>query len=108
MGACVMWWTRLLIKGAEIFGKTMVEAWKETGKRAAVRASSKQGTIGNISIKESRDILGLADVPVSTEAITKKYDYLYKDNGGSVYLQAKVTNAKIRLEEALKKGETIE
>merc|ERR1712137_745504 len=110
MGACVMWWTRLLIKGAEIFGKTMVEAWKETGKRAAVRASSKQGTIGNISIKESRDILGLADVPVSTEAITKKYDYLYKanDKEGSVYLQAKVTNAKIRLEEALKKGETIE
>lgn len=42
----------------------------------------------------------------------QKYDYLYKandkDKGGSVYLQAKVTNAKIRLEEALKKGEKME
>mmetsp|Transcript_13021 Transcript_13021/g.22286 ORF Transcript_13021/g.22286 Transcript_13021/m.22286 type:complete len:105 (+) Transcript_13021:14-328(+) len=103
-------WQRFLIKGAEIFFKTFREAWKETATRAAEKSASGASKIGSISIKESKDILGLDSV--TTESIAKKFDYLYKVNdkgqGGSPYLQAKVTNAKIRLEEALKKNEKLD
>ena len=42
----------------------------------------------------------------------QRYDTMFKANdkeaGGSVYLQAKVHNAKIRLEEAIERKESIE
>jgi len=76
---------------------------------AAQRGVTDHAPSANITIKESYQILGLTPDKVTSENIAKQFNYLYNANekGGSVYLQAKVANAKARLDKAIVKDELI-
>eukprot|EP01115_Flamella_aegyptia_P009871 TRINITY_DN42744_c0_g2_i1.p1 TRINITY_DN42744_c0_g2~~TRINITY_DN42744_c0_g2_i1.p1 ORF type:complete len:118 (-),score=10.03 TRINITY_DN42744_c0_g2_i1:90-443(-) len=106
---------RMIFNASRLFGASAVEAWKEASKKAAINKANKQvlAKSGNISIDEAKQILHIE--PVSKEDLVKtieeRYSKLHGQNdpkkGGSLYLQSKISCAKIRLETALKNKEDV-
>merc|ERR1712137_442529 len=105
-------WVRFVFLGASIISKTVAEAWRESSRRAAIRATqpAEAVTVGSISVDEAKLILGIKD-EATRDQVRERYEHLFKANdkanGGSVYLQAKISNAKVCLDAVIKDDTSI-
>ncbi|KAK5584667.1 hypothetical protein RB653_006283 [Dictyostelium firmibasis] len=110
---------RLLAKIIFTSGTVLVRSIQMAYKQAILQAESGMGAAaGSMDIKskmspiEARKILGLENVEtISKEDVEKKYNELLTINdpkdGGSEYLQIKISGAKHCLHNALKDGKKI-
>ncbi len=105
---------QIILMGAGYLGRAVVQAYQQAlvnsarsgGAAAAGAARSVRGRMG---AQEASEILGVKP-DAGLKDIYSKYDKLFSVNnpakGGSLYLQAKIYNAKVELEKAaVKRGE---
>lgn len=105
---------QILIMGAGYLGRAFVQAYQQAlansarsgGAAAGGTARSVRGRVG---VQEASEILGVRQ-NAGLKDIYNKYEKLFNANdpakGGSIYLQAKIYNAKVELEKAaIERGE---
>ncbi|KNC46370.1 uncharacterized protein AMSG_02822 [Thecamonas trahens ATCC 50062] len=102
----------IVLSASQIVFKAFGEAYRKGMQNAAkgganaVKRRGKAGPAGSISTEAAATILDIPKNKITPAEIAKRYDHLFKANdpakGGSLYIRAKVTNAKAALEEALK------
>ncbi|KAI8854751.1 Pam16-domain-containing protein, partial [Chytridium lagenaria] len=101
--------TQVVVVGTQIFGKAVVEAYRQVAANAAKNAAASGGSAGanamnykmGMTPEEAMQILNMKREFKADELI-KNYEHLFKvndpKNGGSHYLQSKVFRAKERLD----------
>lgn len=104
---------QILLMGGGYIARAFVQAYQQAlvnGARGATsRGATGRSLRGRMSHEEASEILGLKK-DAGLKDIYKRYDRLFESNdptkGGSIYLQAKIHQAKQQLEkEAIARGE---
>ncbi|KAJ3115647.1 hypothetical protein HDU96_000265 [Phlyctochytrium bullatum] len=102
---------QVIVVGSQIFGKAVVEAYRQVAANAAKNAAAGGGANAvnykmGMTPEEAMQILNIKK-DHKQEDMLKNFEHLFKVNdpaqGGSFYLQSKVFRAKERLEAELKK-----
>lgn len=108
---------QILLMGGSYIARAFVQAYQQalvnsarTGAGAAGAAAAARTIRGRLSPEQASEILGVSK-DAGLKDIYQKYDKLFLANdptkGGSIYLQAKIHNAKTELEkQAVSRGET--
>lgn len=94
---------------ARAFVQAYQQALVNSARGGGATASGALRTRGRITAEEASEILGISK-DAGLKDIYSKYDHLFKSNdpkkGGSMYIQAKIHNAKLELEkQAIRRGE---
>lgn len=104
---------QILLMGGGYIARAFVQAYQQalinSARGGGAAANAARGIRGRISVEEASEILGVRK-NAGLKDIYERYDRLFKandpTNGGSVYIQAKIHNAKMQLEkEAVARGE---
>eukprot|EP00171_Calliarthron_tuberculosum_P009976 IDg9976t1 len=99
---------QIILMGAGYVGRAFVQAYQQALVNSArnggsAAAAGARGVRGRIGAQEASEILGVKS-DAGLKDIYVKYDKLFSVNdptkGGSLYLQAKIHNAKMELEKA--------
>lgn len=105
---------QILLMGGGYVARALVQAYQQalvnSARGGAAGGAASRSIRGRVSAQEAAEILGVKK-DAGLKDIYKRYDRLFKANdpekGGSIYIQAKIHNAKQQLEkEALARGET--
>lgn len=104
---------QILLMGGGYIARAFVQAYQQalvnSARGGGAAGTAARGIRGKISAEEASEILGIRK-DAGLKDIYNHYDRLFKANdpakGGSIYIQAKIHNAKIQLEkEAIARGE---
>lgn len=104
---------QILLMGGGYVARAFVQAYQQAlvngARGGGAAANAARGIRGRISAEEASEILGVRK-DAGLKDIHDRYDRLFKANdpinGGSIYMQAKIHNAKMQLEkEAIARGE---
>ncbi|ODV91056.1 hypothetical protein CANCADRAFT_2773 [Tortispora caseinolytica NRRL Y-17796] len=99
---------RVVITGSQVFGKAVVEAFKQASKVGAGASQPTSTSATGLSIDEAMKILNIEKPSLNKDNIEQKYSHLFevnsKEKGGSPYVQNKVSLARERLLEELKQA----
>lgn len=99
---------QMILMGAGYLSRAFIQAYQQALVNSARNGGSAatagaRGVRGRIGVQEASDILGVKS-DAGLKDIYVKYDKLFTANdptkGGSLYLQAKIHNAKMELEKA--------
>ena len=104
---------QLILMGAGMLGRAFAEAYRQSlanAARGGGASAAARGGRRRITTEEASEILGVKN-NAGLKDIYQKYDKLFPANdptkGGSLYIQAKIHNAKVELERAAEeRGET--
>lgn len=104
---------QILLMGGGYIARAFVQAYQQalvnSARGGGAAGNVARGIRGRISPEEASEILGVHK-NAGLKDIYKRYDRLFEANdpakGGSLYIQAKIHNAKIQMEkEAIARGE---
>jgi len=104
---------QILLMGGGYIARAFVQAYQQalvnSARGGGGAAGAMRGARGRITAEEASEILGVSK-DAGLKDIYKKYDRLFASNdptkGGSIYVQAKIHNAKLELEkQAFARGE---
>lgn len=103
---------QILLMGGGYVARAFVQAYQQAlvnSARGGAGGAASRSIRGRVSPQEAAEILGVKK-DAGLKDIYKRYDRLFQANdpakGGSIYIQAKIHNAKLQLEkEAIARGE---